>query len=188
MPRYQLYSDDDLCTLLRNGDHMAYTEIYNRYSGVLYIHTYRRLRSRDEARDLIHELFTTLWVRREQIILKTSLSSYLYKAASNRVIDLVMRKKREILYSCSFDKDWELNTGNADHAMRESELRNLIDKEIEALPEKMKIVFNMSRKGYLSHREISEELEISELTVRKQINNALKILKPRLSKFMMLFF
>ena len=188
MPTYQQHSDDELFSLLRDGDHIAYTEIYERYSSVLYIHAYRRLKSRDEARDLIHELFTALWIKRDQITLKSSLSSYLYKAVQNRVIDLVMRQKREILYASTFDKDWEFNASNTDHVMRERDLSRLIDQEIDALPEKMKIVFNLSRKNYLSHREISEALEISELTVRKQINNALKILKPRLSKFLMFIF
>ncbi|WP_133576494.1 RNA polymerase sigma factor [Pedobacter metabolipauper] len=188
MPSYQLYSDDELFALLCNGDHGAYTEIYNRYSGLLYIHAYRRLKDRDEARDLIHELFTTLWVKRDQMTIKTALSSYLYKAVRNRIIDLVMRKKREIMYANSLDEDWESATGNTDHAVRQSDLHRLINKEIEALPEKMKIVFNLSRKGYLSHKEISDKLEISELTVRKQINNALKILKPKLSRFLMLIF
>lgn len=188
MPIYQLHSDDELFVLLSNGDHKAYTEIYNRYSGVLYVHAYRRLKDREEARDLIHELFTALWVKRGQMVLKTALSFYLFKAVRNRVIDLVIRKKRAVIYAHSLDDDYEFDADYADDAVRNRDLSRLIDREISALPEKMKVVFNLSRKSYLSHKEISDQLKISEFTVRKQINNALKILKPRLSRFLMLLF
>ncbi|MNY41536.1 RNA polymerase sigma factor [compost metagenome] len=64
----------------------------------------------------------------------------------------------------------------------------MIDQEINALPIKMQMVFKLSRKGYLSHKEIAEQLEISEQTVSKQITNALKILKVKLNIFFFFFF
>lgn len=188
MHRYKFLSDDELFALLSNGDHQAYAAIYNKYSGVLYVHAYRRLKDREAARDLIHELFTALWVKQGQMVLRNSLSFYLFKAVRNRVIDLVIHKKLEMVYANSLDDDRELDANYADDAVRNRDLSRLIDKEISALPEKMKVVFNLSRKEYLSHKEISDQLEISEFTVRKQINNALRILRPRLSRFLMLLF
>jgi RNA polymerase sigma-70 factor (ECF subfamily) len=152
----------------------------------LYVHAYRRINNREEAKDLIHELFTVLWVKRQQIVLKTSLSAYLYKSVRNRVIDLVNRQKLEIIYIDSLPAINQ-ETEAADFEIRKKDLRQLIEKEIDALPEKMKVVFKMSRNGFMSHKEISNELSISELTVRKQINNALKVLKPKLSKLLMFF-
>jgi len=188
MTGYHLFSDADLFALLCNGDHRAYTEIYDRYSGLLYIHAYKRIRNREEARDLIHELFTVLWVKRQEINLKTELSAYLYRAVRNRVIDLVNHQKMQASYVSSFHGLASNGTNVTDHAVRQKELSQLIEKEISALPEKMQQVFNLSRNEYMSHKEISETLEISELTVRKQINNALKVLRPKLSKLLSLFF
>lgn len=187
MPNYQPFTDDQLLLLLCNDDHQAYAEIYNRYSGVLYVHAYRRLRNREEAKDLIHELFAALWSKRDQISVQTALSAYLYTAVKNRVIDLVSRQKRQELYVNSLEKSWLQETNVTDHLLRQKELSLLIEKEIDALPEKMRHVFNLSRKSHLSHKEISEVLDISELTVRKQINNALKVLKPKLSRLLSLF-
>lgn len=44
----------------------------------------------------------------------------------------------------------------------------------------MQEVFSLSRKGYLSHKEIAADLNLSEQTVKKQVNNALRILRTRL--------
>ena len=187
MPNYQSFSDDELFSLICIDDHKAYAEVYDRYSGILYVHAYRRLRNREEAKDLIHELFTVLWSKRDQIVLKTALSAYLFQSVRNRVIDLVSRQKREVIYMNSVEEAWEPATDITDHAVRQKELDLLIEKEIDALPAKMKVVFNLSRKAHLSHKEISERLDISEFTVRKQINNALKVLKPKLSRLLSLF-
>lgn len=188
MPEYEPLTDTELFALLCNGDHRAYTEIYDRYSGRLYVHAYKRIRNREEARDLIHELFTVLWSKRDQIVLKTELSAYLYRAVRNRVIDLVNHNKLQSSYISSFDGFFNNGTNITDHAVRQKELSLLIEKEIDALPEKMKQVFNLSRNEFRTHREISETLDISELTVRKQINNALKVLRPKLGKLLSFFF
>ncbi len=187
MPNYQQFTDDQLLLSLCDGDHRAYTEIYTRYSGILYIHSYRRLRNREEAKDLIHELFATLWSKRAEISVQTKLSAYLYTSVKNRVIDLISRQKRQILYANSVEVSLKSQTDVTDHPIRLKELSQLIEKEIDALPEKMRQVFNLSRKSHLSHKEISEALDISEFTVRKQINNALKVLKPRLNRLLTLF-
>lgn len=187
MPGYQELSDTELVSLLCSDDHGAFTEIYDRYSGLLYIHAYKRIRDREEARDLIHELFTALWDKRAKIVLKTALSAYLYTAVRNRVIDLVNHSKLETIYLDSFQNIFHNGTNVTDHFIRQKELTELIEKEIDHLPEKMREIFNLSRKANLSHKEISEKLEISELTVRKQINNALKILRPKLNRLFSLF-
>ncbi len=182
MPDHKTLSDAQLFSLLCNGDHQAYTEIYDRYSGLLYIHAYKRIRNREEARDLIHELFTVLWIKRDQILLKTELSSYLYRSVRNRVIDLVNHSKIQTKYISFLEGGLHNGSDITDHTVRMKELSQLIEKEVAALPEKMKQVFILSRNQQLSHKEISEELDISEVTVRKQINNALKVLRPKLSK------
>lgn len=188
MTTYKSFSDPELFSLLCKDDHKAYTEIYDRYSAVLYVHAYKRIKDREEAKDLIHELFAVLWNKRHEITLKTELSAYLYRSVRNRVIDLTNHNKLQHNYLRSFDGFINNNNNITDHTVRHKELHMLIEKEIDALPDKMKLVFNMSRTKHLSHKEISEELEISELTVRKQINNALKILRPKLSKLQSLFF
>ncbi|RQO74438.1 RNA polymerase subunit sigma-70 [Pedobacter sp. KBW06] len=188
MPAYQSLTDTELFTLLCNDDHEAFTEIYDRYSALLYVHAYKRIRNREEARDLIHELFTVLWSKRDLIVLKTGLSAYLYRSVRNRVIDLVNRNKLQTYYVSSFEGFLNNGTNITDHAIRLKELSLLIENEVDKLPEKMKQVFVLSRNEYRSHKEISETLEISELTVRKQINSALKVLRPKLSKLLTFFF
>ncbi|RQO74899.1 RNA polymerase subunit sigma-70 [Pedobacter sp. KBW06] len=179
MTLYTTLTDHDLVTFLKDGDKTAFTEIYNRYKGLLYIHAYNRLRNQEEADDVVHELFTSLWTKREELFLKTNLSGYLYQAIRNRIIDVISHKKVASAYMVSLQHFIDHSEAVTDHLVRENELSALIEKEISALPAKMREVFELSRKANLSHKEIAGKLELSEMTVKKHVNNALKILRSK---------
>ncbi|CAM3795278.1 RNA polymerase sigma factor [Mucilaginibacter galii] len=173
-------TDDVLISLLREGNEEAYTEIYNRYKWLLHTHAYKKLGDRDAANDIVQDLFTNLWLKREDIFLNTTLSAYLYTSIRNRVLNIIEHRIVESKYMDSlsaFVKDF---VPPADHLVRQNEFSAIIDKEIAALPSKMREVFELSRKSYLTHKEIAEKLGISEQTVTKQIKNALKVLRIRL--------
>ena len=67
-----------------------------------------------------------------------------------------------------------------DSRMREQDLKRVIEEGLNSLPPKMREVFELSRKQHKTHKEIAEQLNISDKTVKKQINNALRILKSKM--------
>lgn len=186
MPAYSGYTDAKLTSLLSNGDKLACTEIYKRYNALLYLHAYRRLNDREDAKDVVHELFTLLWVKRGELRIKTSLAAYLYTSVRNRIFDVISHKKVESGYIVSLQHFIDEGDYMVDRLVRENELMALIEKEIASLPPKMRQVFELSRKHYLSHKEIAKELNLSEQTVRKQVNNALRILRVKLGSLLYL--
>lgn len=184
---YESTSDTELLGLLKSGDRLAYTEIYNRYKLVLHTHAYKWMRDREEAMDIIHELFTVLWDRRESIQFSSSLSGYLYISLRNKIFNRVSKKKFEAQYIDSLQEFIQKGHCITDHRIREKQLSELIEKQISALPAKMRQVFELSRKSNLSHKEIAEQLQLSEQTVRKHIQHALRILKSKLGLIIFLF-
>ncbi len=172
--------DHELVDLLKSGEHAAFVKIYERYWTVLYLHARKILRNEAEAEDVVQEIFSSLWLKRENICLKSTLSSYLYSSVRYRIFNQIEHKKviSDYLKSLQqFIREGELVT---DELYREKELADLIEKEIQALPSKMRQIFELSRKQYLSYKEIAEQLEISEHTVKSQVSNALRILKLKL--------
>ncbi len=188
MASYSSFSDMELTALLKKGDHEAFVEIYNRFKAPLYVHAYNKLRNTEEAKDTIQDLFTKLWNNRESLTLTHDLISYLYAAVRNRVFRQIERKGLESGYISSIQHTIQSGYNFTDHQVREKQLSAIIEKEIEALPAKMKEVFVLSRKMNLSHKEIAEHLGIAEPTVKKQVNNALKILRVKLGIFVYLIF
>jgi RNA polymerase sigma-70 factor (ECF subfamily) len=185
---YRNLSDQDLFCLLKEGDCRAYTEVYNRYSESLYAHVLKRLNDREEAKDVIQELYANIWANKEKIVIQGQLSSYLYKSVRNRVINILAHKEVATNYIDSLEQEIPNYKEQTDYLIRQNQLAELIEKEINFLPSKMREVFTLSRKRYLTHREIADKLNISELTVKKQVTNALKILRSRLDLFIRCFF
>ena len=177
---YGSYSDSELAFLLTQGDELAFTEIYNRFYGLLFIHANKRLNDDEEAKDVLHQLFESLWVKRLQVAPDGNLSAYLYTAVRNRVLDVFAHQKVESKYIDSLQDYIDQDHVSTDYMVREKQMALLIEQEIDALPPKMREIFVLSRKENKSHKEIAVELGLSELTVKTQVKNALRILKSRL--------
>lgn len=186
MKAYHTLADIELVALLRESNRDAFAEIYNRYKGILFVHAYKRLLNRDEAEDAVHDLFAALWSGRTTFHLQTgNLPGYLYSAVRNRVLKVIAKRQFAEGYLGSVEV---LENAATDHRARENQLKAIIEKEVALLPAKMREIFELSRNAQLSHKEIAAQLDVSEKTVKNQINNALKILRVKLGLFVFLYF
>ena len=183
MAVYEKYSDDYLLELLKQDDHIAYSEIYSRYSKLLYVFAYKRLKNREDVKDLIHELFLSLWKDRENIADKYVLAAYLYSSLRNKIINVITHKKVATTYIDSFAKYLSNVSKDTDYLVRHNQLEKFIEKEIASLNPRTKEVFELSRKANFTRKQIAEHLDISEETVKSHMHGALKILKLKFGIF-----
>lgn len=182
MAIYSTYSDQELAVLLKEQDKAAFTEIYDRYWSVMYAHVYKMLRDREDARDIVQEIYSNLWIKSADIEVTANISGLLYTAARNRVLNRIKHDKVKSNYLGSFSAFMTTVDPNTVDQVDEKMIHALIEEEIGKLPAKMREIFEMSRKDNLSHKEIAQILQISDQTVKKQIQNALKLIKPRLNE------
>lgn len=185
---YKGLTDSQLVDLLKLGDTAAYAEIYDRYWGILYRYSRKVLFNEDEAEDVVQDIFVMLWSKSLDLDIRVSLSSFLYASVRNRILKHFERSKVRNNYLNSLEKFIDEGKCITDHLVRENELASRIEAELAQLPAKMREVFELSRKAHFSHKEISEKLEISELTVKKQLSNATKVLRIRLADTFGFFF
>jgi len=189
MAKYTSLTDIELVSLIQNDDQSAFAEFYDRYKGKLFLHAFKMLEDDEEAKDVVQEMLIKFWETRKSIIIKTTVEAYAHKCIRNKVFDLMRRQKTITRYLDSLDCYLEKGTAALDEHYIEKETLALFKKEMERLPERMREVFDLSRNRGLTHKQISEKMSISELTVKKQINKAIKILKLRihLNLFSMFF-
>lgn len=177
---YSDVNDRDLFKMLANDNEQAFVEIYDRYKAVLFLHARRMLNEDEQARDFVQEIFTSLWLKRKEIQINTSLKSYLFTTIKHKILNLILHQKHVEKHLNSMLDVYKSGDFSTDSIVRERELARLIEAEIQALPARMREVFVLSRKEYLSNREIAQRMDISEETVKKQISYALKILRGKL--------
>lgn len=188
MAAYGFYTDQELITLLREGDRIAFTEIYNRHKRELFVYAVKLVKDEDLAGDLVQEVLISLWDRRGVVDLKGSIVAYLFTALRYRFFDWVDKQKVRTDYAASFQLFIDEGEWVTDNQIAEKELMAFVEEQIAQLPEKMRNVFLMSHKENLSYKEISERLNITEKTAHNQANNALKLLKIKLGMLAVLVF
>jgi RNA polymerase sigma-70 factor (family 1) len=188
MSAYSAYTDHELVDLLKSDDHSAFNEIFERYGPVLISFAYRKVYDVDLAQDLVHDVFTDLWAKRLSHQISKGFEPFIFTSVRNRILDHHKHRKVSQRYLDNFKEYMTQSEDSADHLVREHDLAALIEREVAALPEKMRIVFELSRHTDMSRKEIAEHLGMPEETVKTNMHRALKILKGRLGDSLILIF
>ncbi|HRG78457.1 MAG TPA: RNA polymerase sigma-70 factor [Cyclobacteriaceae bacterium] len=137
----------------------------------------------DEARNLVHEVFITVWEKFDSLPSDTNYRSYLYTAVRNRCLNHLRDTKKHLSIEKAEHKMTEENS-----SLEAAELEREIELAINSLPEKCRMVFEFSRMEGLKYGEIAEKMGISVKTVEAQMSKALTVLRAHLSEFMSLIF
>lgn len=184
---YSLHSDEKLLTMIKIGDRDAYSEIYQRYWPLLYRHAIKMLKNGDESEDVVQDVMVNFWRKAPELGDDTSVGAYLYTSTRNTILNIFTRSTVHDTYLTElvgFMKDgYEIT----DHLVREKILAKLIEDEIQKLPARMREVFELKRKQNLSYKEIAEKMNISELTVKTQMNKAITALRSKFGDHLTIF-
>lgn len=176
---YRTYSDTELSLLLKEGDQLAFKEIYLRYNELLYLFAYKKLKNEAESKDVVHDIFTWLLENGQHLQLKTSLSSYLYKSVLNKIFDIFRKQDVFQRYLDQGQHFIDVDSTETDYLIREKDIRDLIDKEIAAMPPRMRAVYELRYRQHLDNKQISDQLGITSETTKTHIKHANKHLKDK---------
>jgi RNA polymerase sigma-70 factor (family 1) len=186
---YAKLSEEELVVLLREDELNAFKELYKRYWKKLYGAAYKRLKSKELSEEIVQELFTNLWFKRQSIHINHGVASYLYSSVMHYVIDHYRKESVREKYRESFHIIHNDTDNSTEDAILLKELTETIESEISHLPEKCRSVYTLSRIENKTNKEIALHLGISEKTVENHLTKALKRLQLGLSHYLgVLFF
>lgn len=174
---YPGYSDEQLLSLLRDGDSMAFNTIYDRYSRPLYLYILSKTDRGETSKDVLQDLFCTLWEKRAALDIHQSLRSYLYQSVRHKIIDLYRKDNTYRKYLQQLIEHFDAQPHNISETYDYKAKATEVFDAINRLPEKMKEIFMLSRFENLSIEQIACRLDLSQQTVKNQISKALKILR-----------
>ncbi len=157
--------------------------IFNSYYEALCIHAYKLVKDKDAAEDIVQDVFTKVWIRRDEITINTSVKSYLYRSTTNTALNYLERNKRTTTEAEDVLEGFVGNLPNPETQAMNNELENSIQEAIEALPPKCRVVFTLSREEGYKYHEIAKELDISIKTVENQMRIALERIRGHIKKF-----
>lgn len=186
MQSHPPYQDQGLLARLAADDKQAFAEIYHQYWELLLGMAYNRLKDLQAAEDIVHDVLASLWHNRHTQEIH-ALKSYLATAVKYSILKQTRKaalrqhyQQREVhqhLYVVSPD------TSSLDN----KRIIEMLQKEINTLPEKCRLIFRYSREEGMSVRQIAVEMQISSKTVENQLNKALNKLRLTLKKHALFF-
>ena len=180
-------SEKDLLHQLSQDNVGAFKDIYDHYWHKMYLTALKKTQSNDVAEELVQEIFSKIWERRHHLNIE-NLETYLFTALKYAVISHIRRviKSRQNesidIYADTF------TTNNDENPQSTWDLQTALDTALRFLPDKTRLIFEMSRYEDMPHREIASQLDISEKAVEYHITQALKLLRVQLKDFMPLIF
>jgi len=141
----------------------------------------------DSAREITHDVFVTIWEKRQEINPEKQIKSYLFTSVYNRSMNYLRDKKK-------FNYNVELSElpltvdepKKVEEMMDSVVLNSRIQQALQKLPEKCRQIFILSRFKEMKYAEIAQHLAISVKTVETQITKALKILREELKDYITL--
>lgn len=127
----------------------------------------------DTAEDLVQDAFMKILLQMDEGKEFTAFKSYMYRCVRNECISYLRGKKETV----GLDSVPEIDEETVDTSLRDAKIWRAID----ALPEKCREVFLMSKRDGLSNEEIADELNISIKTVKNHMTKAFARLREALS-------
>ncbi len=175
----KISDDAHLVRRLHKNDIFAFNELYQKYSAKAYNFISKHLDTEEDVKDLLQELFITIWKKRKDINEELSFNSYLFTITLN----LIRKHFRKKIKDRNIIKKWietpELYSSDPAYIAEFNDLENISIKIINELPPKRKQVFELSRKEGLSNDEIAVKLNINKKTVENHLNLALKYFRKK---------
>ncbi len=179
--------NDDIKRLLAaisiNADQVAYKELFVLLHSRLKQFAYSILRSKEEAEELVSDIFIRIWEKRSQLTSIESPLLYFYTTAKNLAINRLNKQKRQVPHS---PEGWQVQLQSIyfdpEQLLLTEEMMQKIRQAINDLPPRCRLIFKLIKEDGLKYKEVAELLELSAKTIEAQMAIALR----RLGKCMQL--
>lgn len=178
-------TNKELLLLLKNGDKVAFYNIYERFCKKLYGFVFNYIKQEADTEEIVQEVFVKIWESRDRIDVNASFEAFIFTVAYNTTMSLFrkrIREKKYIEYLKSIQQtetDTDAGTENTFN-----ELNKQVEVLLNELTPRQKEIFLLSRTEGLTHDEIARKLNISVNTVKKHMVNTLAFLRSNIDMSM----
>lgn len=168
-----------LAEKVKNSDQKSFNKLFDLLWEPLFVFAKSLIGEEEKSKDIVQEIFIDYWNRRE-VIENTNIKSYLFKAVKHHVYNhfrshhftpLQLEIIQELPTVSQIDENYDLES-----------LQQVVNTEINKLPERCKQIFSLSKLEGYNNEEIAAKLGISKRSVENQLSQALKIVRPALQK------
>ena len=177
---FKHYTDLELLDQLGQGNDQVFTEIFDRYWKPMLSVAVNKTGDFDEAEEIVQGVFVSLWKRRRALVVTSGLNHYLAASVKYQVMKVLAERRKRLALEV-YEQNIQLTSDDSAHRYLDfEELQSQLSELVSSLPDKCRIVYQLSRETGYSHKEIAAEMGISEKTVEEHIRRALRAIRKGL--------
>lgn len=168
----------------------VFNAIFREHEYKLHTLSLRLTKSDQYAKDIIQEVFLKLWEHRHRLHEIDNVEAWLYRVTENKVMDFLRKASADNRLKKAIWHNLQEIINDTEVQVEAKECSTIIQKAIDQLPPKRKMIYRLNREKGLNYQEIADALHISRHTVKNQLHESLKFIRGFLSGLisLMLFF
>jgi RNA polymerase sigma-70 factor (family 1) len=168
---------------IRAGDASAVEALYSRYYETLHLYAHQHTGDPDAADEIIHDVFLSLWRRRETLAITTTVAIYLFAAVRHRCVTYRQTRMRDADATARAARE---GAGSAsprvDDDIARDDLIGRLWRAVETLPPNRREALTLRWREQMSFEEIATVMGTTVAAVKMQVSRALATLREELGE------
>lgn len=163
------------------GDEQAFRVLTHQYSGLVFKFIHQHLNDRQQAEEIVQDIFVKLWLTRETLAQIDSFRSFLLIVCRNHAFNAIKKMVRERNREWEWDHDKIIHQTSEEDPLQKEQLFLLIEEAVEKLPPQQQKAWKLCRQGGLKYEQAAHEMQVSRDAVKKYLQYANDAIKKYVS-------
>ncbi|MDY0907673.1 RNA polymerase sigma factor [Pedobacter sp. CFBP9032] len=162
---------------IAKGDQQAFGILFNFYRNKVYGYALSILQEDTAAEEIVQDVFIKLWIKRKTLLTIENFGGFLRTTTRNETLNALKKIASEQKnYQIANQNNSDIDSGT-ENEIQFRETKKLLDSAIEKLPPQQKLVYNLCHIEGLKQKDVAEKLNLSPLTVKTHLRDAVKSIK-----------
>lgn len=171
---------------LSNGNERAFTTLYNKYKNIVYSLALKITKSKTLSEEVVQDVFLKIWEKKDELKDISDFESYLFISGRNHIFNMIKKTAKEEDFKKKLSKS-DFSSYATDSFLEDEQYTLLLNQILIKLPAQQQKIYQMAKVEGLSYQKIAEILDISPLTVKKHMAQALKVIRIQLARHIHIF-
>lgn len=172
-----LHLEAELLRRISERDQAAFRLVYDKYRKRIYTFSLRLLKSAELAEEIVQETFLKIWLMEDELNKVSHLEPYLVTICRNKCLDVLRQTAKALKSNHIRTQNWSESHNETEELILLQDTNDLLQAGIERLPTQQKRVYQLCRQQGLKYEEAAAQMNISPLTVKTHMQQALRSLR-----------
>ena len=166
--------------MLKQGDEMAFREVFNLYQRRLYCFIFSMTKSDCATEDILQEVFFKIWVKHESLNLSASFDAFIYTIAKNLTYNHLRNVASQRTLKKELWRNLSFISKQTENDILSNEYDEIVSDILKNIPVQKRSIFILSKQQGKSNNEIADLLGISPKTVKNHLWKTLQLIREQL--------